>query len=84
MKSHNTQRSQWHHCPHNDCGLKFKSESDLKHDTNSHEACDSGLTFPCDEWDYVGKTAKHLVDHKQRHKEHKCNYADCGMVFDHR
>ena len=77
-------RLQWNPCPHNDCDLKFKSTTDLKHHTNSHAALDSGLTFPCDECDYVNKTAKCLVDHKHRHKEHKCNYAGCGAVFDDR
>ena len=78
------QKLQWHHCPYNDCDLKFKSKSNLKHHTDSHAALDSGLTFPCDECDYVSKTGKHLADHKQRHKKHKCNYAGCGVVFDHR
>ena len=57
MKSHNMQRSQWYHCPHNDCDLMFTSKSNFKHHTSSHAALDSGLTFPCDKCDYVGKTA---------------------------
>ena len=29
MKTHEMQRSQWHHCPYNDCDTKFKSKCDL-------------------------------------------------------
>ena len=60
------------------------SKSNLKHHTSSHAALDSGLIFLCDKCDYVGKAAKHLADHKQSHKEHKCSYGGCGAVFDHR
>ena len=78
------QRSQWHHCPCNNCNLKSKRRSDFKYHTEAHEALDSGKTYPCDMCDYVSKTAKCLADHKQRHKEHKCDYPGCGAVFDHR
>ena len=47
MKTHKMQRSQWHHCPCDDCDSKFKSKSDLKHHTHGHDALDSGKTFPC-------------------------------------
>ena len=78
------QRSQWHHYLHNNCDSNFKSKSYLKFHNEAYEALDSGKTYPCDMCDYISKTAKHLADHKQRHKEHKCDYAGCGAVFDHR
>ena len=77
------QISQWHHCPHNNCDSNFKSKSDLKHHTEANETLDSGKTYPCDLCDYVGKAAKRLADHKQRHKEHRCNHAGCDAIFDH-
>ena len=72
MKTHKMQRSQWHHCPCNDCDPKFKSKSDLKCHTEGHDALDSGKTFPCQQCNYIGKTHKRLADHKQVHKEHRC------------
>ena len=77
------QRSQWHHYPHNNCDSKFKSKSDLKCHTEAHEMLDSGKTYSCDKCDYVGKTAKKLVDHKQRCKEQRCDYAGWDAIFDH-
>ena len=68
MKTHEMQRSQWHHWPRNKSDFKFKSKYDLKCHTEAHEALDSGKTHLCDNCDYVGKIAKRLGDHKQRHK----------------
>ena len=48
METHKMQISQWHHFPHNDCDSKFKSKSDLKHHTETHDVLDSGKTYPCD------------------------------------
>ena len=83
MKTQKMQRSQWYHCPHNDCDSKFKSKSNLKCHAVGHDALDSGKTFPCQQYDYIGKTPKRLGDHKQVHKEHRCNYAGCNAVFNH-
>ena len=77
------QRSQWHHCPHNDCDSKFKSKSDLKCYTKGHDALDSGKTFPCQQCNYTAKTLKRLADHKQVHKEHRCHYTGCNAVYNH-
>ena len=83
MKTHKMQRSQWHHCHHNDCDSKFKSKSDLKHHTEDYDALDSGKTFPSQQCNYIGKTPKRLTDHKQVHKEHRCHYAGCNAVYNH-
>ena len=83
MKIHTMLRSQWHHCPHNVCDSKFKSNSDLKHHTEGHDAIDSGKMFPCQQCNYIGKTHKRLADHKQEHKEHRYHYAGCHVVFNH-
>ena len=77
------QKSQWHHCPHDNCDSKFKSKSDLKHHTEGHDALDSGNTSPCWQCDYIGKTPKRLADHKQVHKEHSYNFVGCNAVFNH-
>ena len=77
------QRSQWHHCPHNDCDSKFKSKSDLKCHTEGHDALDSGKTCPCQQCNYIGKTTMTVADSKQVHKEHRCHYAGCNEVFNH-
>ena len=48
MKTHEMQKSQWHHCPVNNCNLKFKRKSGLKCHTEVHEALDSGKPYSCD------------------------------------
>ena len=81
MKTHKMQRSQWHHCPHNNCDSKFKSKTNLRHHTEGHDALDSDKTYPYDHCDYIGKMAKRLANHKQVHKEHRCDYAGCNTVL---